>query len=78
MEYFIRIKKQITILLILSLLLLILIPGTIKAEKPVNCEKALEKCMIDAGITGAFGGLYAGLAYTAFCGVGYAFCKEFL
>jgi len=41
------------------------------------CEKALQKCAIDAAIAGVSGGAFAGLAWGALCLSGYEWCLRY-
>ena len=42
------------------------------------CEKAFQRCMVDATISGLFGGPGTGSAYAAGCGIGYAWCLRYI
>jgi len=78
MKYFVNIKRRMALLLILSIFSIVLTPDIIKAQEPVDCERALKRCLADSLVAGVLGGPYAGVAHTAHCIGGYAFCKEFL
>jgi hypothetical protein len=41
------------------------------------CERALQKCAVDATIAGITGGIYAGLAWGSACLAGYDWCLRY-
>jgi hypothetical protein len=41
------------------------------------CERALQKCMVDAGIAGLTGGAFAGFSWAALCLTGYEWCLHY-
>ena len=67
-------RKMLVLVLILALMLISASP--LLAERPGDCEAAMIKCMVAAAFT-ACSDPYVGVVALAFCGIGYAWCKEF-
>lgn len=67
------IKKGVS-LLILCLLVILIHPLAVSAEV---CEGALERCAVEAVISGFFGGVQALAAHAVWCTVGYQWCLKY-
>lgn len=66
-------RKMLVLLLILVFMIISASP--LLAERPGDCETAMIKCLVAAAF--AASDPYMGVVALAFCGIGYAWCKEF-
>lgn len=69
-----RVIKKGALLLVLCLLVVLIHPLTASAQV---CEEALERCAVEAVVSGFFGGIQAMAAHAVWCTVGYQFCLKY-
>jgi len=59
------------------LVCVLLILGAAPSLDAGVCERALQKCAIDAAIAGITGGAFAGLSWASLCLAGYDWCIRY-
>ena len=70
-------KKMISLFLLLMVIMVTVSPATGTADE-TDCKKALMKCLVDAGLSGATVNPYVGLGWATHCIMGYSFCLQYL
>ena len=72
-----KFKRRSKVILVGLLVFVFLISGLVPSMEAGVCERALQKCAIDAGIAGITGGVIVGLSWAAACLAGYDWCLRY-
>jgi hypothetical protein len=70
-------KRRGKVILVGCLALIFLVVALVPSSQAGVCERALQKCAVDATIAGISGGLVAGLAWGSACLAGYDWCLRY-
>ena len=70
-------KKRSMVILVGLLALVFLLSAFAPSLEAGVCERALQKCTVDAAIAGITGGIVAGFAWGAACLAGYDWCLRY-
>ena len=70
-------RRRGKVILVGLLVFVFMISALAPALEAGVCERALQKCAIDAAIAGISGGVIAGLAWASACLAGYDWCLRY-